>query len=99
MYKTEFASEASVKFFYPDFLEGILNYNNWENLINYRSKHKKLKSEKSIWNDKNKITEGFNKLFSNFKNSILVISYRSEGIPSIPELEAILKRYKSKKNG
>ena len=44
--------------------------------------------------DKNKIYSDFDKLFEKFRDSILVISYRSDGIPSIEELINILRRYK-----
>jgi len=80
------------------FLEGLLNYSNWNELIDHKSKHKKLKSRKSIWNDKNQIHEGFDRLFKKFSNSILVVSYRSDGIPQIPDLCNILKRYKKNVN-
>ena len=76
------------------FLEGILNYNQWGDLINYRSKHKPLKRKKSIWTDKNLIHNAFDKLFNKFKDSILVVSYRSNGIPSDAEIVALLKKYK-----
>lgn len=76
------------------FLEGLVNYENWPNLIDYRTKHKKLKFKPSVWIDKNKIYSAFDKLFEKFRNSILVISYRSDGIPSINELIDILRKYK-----
>ena len=37
----------------------------------------------------------FDKLFEKFKDSILVVSYRADGIPSIKELENLLKKYKA----
>ena len=46
------------------------------------------------WNDKKKITSEFDQLFSKFRDSILVVSYRSDGIPSIETLIQLLKRYK-----
>lgn len=76
------------------FLEGLVNYENWPDLIDYRTKHKRLKSKPSVWVDKNKIYSAFDKLFEKFQDSTLVISYRSDGIPSINELADILRRYK-----
>jgi len=76
------------------FLEGLVNYNVWRDLIDYRTKHKKLKGKKSVWIDKNKIHSAFDKLFNKFKDSILVVSYRSDGIPSIENLVSLLKKYK-----
>ncbi|MEM3036453.1 MAG: DNA adenine methylase [Thermoplasmata archaeon] len=78
------------------FLEGLVNYDKWSEMIDYKTKHRRLKSEPSIWIDKNKIYSAFDKLFKKFQNSILVVSYRSDGIPSIDELAIILKKYKNK---
>lgn len=68
------------------FLEGIVNYDEWENLIDYDSKHKKLISKPCVWEDKNRILQAFNELFYKFKNCILVVSYRDDGIPTIDYL-------------
>jgi len=76
------------------FLEGLVNYENWANMIDYKTRHKKLKSSPSIWIDKNKIHFAFDNLFHKFRDSILVVSYRSDGIPSIDELIGLLKKYK-----
>ncbi len=77
------------------FLEGLINYSNWSEMIDYRTKHKRLKGNGSPWIDKKRIHLAFDRLFEKFKNSILVISYRSDGIPSIEELKSLLKKYKS----
>jgi len=77
------------------FLEGLVNYSKWPDMIDYRTKHRRLKGTDSVWTDKNKIMPAFDRLFDKFKNSILVVSYRSDGIPSITELAALLKKYKS----
>ncbi len=109
---TPYISKAGVGVDYLDFyhfLEGIVNYKNWSNMIDYKSKHKRIKNGKSMcdsltlatstrmtrrWCDKTKIPTAFNELFKKFKDSILVVSYRSDGIPSIDELKMILKKYK-----
>jgi len=77
------------------FLEGLVNYSSWHDLIDYKSKHRKLKSNGNIWINKNEIYKAFDRLFDKFKESILVVSYRSDGIPSIEELKDLLKKYKS----
>jgi len=77
------------------FLEGLVNYPAWGSMIDYETKHKRLKGSGSIWTDKNKIYSAFDKLFKKFKQNILVVSYRSDGIPSIDELVYLLKKYKS----
>ena len=59
-----------------------------------RSKHRRIKHNKPVWCDKNKIYIAFNKLFEKFQDASIVVSYRSDGIPSIESLKRILKRYK-----
>jgi adenine-specific DNA methylase len=76
------------------FLEGLVNYSKWGGMIDYGTKHKRLKRNNSIWINKNQIHSAFDKLFEKFKGSILVVSYRSDGIPSIEELKNSLKKYK-----
>ncbi|MEK7314388.1 MAG: DNA adenine methylase [Deltaproteobacteria bacterium] len=77
------------------FLEGLVNYQTWGDMIAYDTKHKRLKNTGSPWTDKNSIHLAFDKLFEKFKNSILVVSYRSDGIPTVEELIKLLKKYKN----
>lgn len=78
------------------FLDGLTNYDNWDEAIDYNSKHKKLKSIYSIWEDKKNIKNGFENLIEKFKDSIIVISYRSDGIPTIKEISKILEKHGKK---
>jgi DNA adenine methylase/adenine-specific DNA-methyltransferase len=55
---------------------------------------RKLKGNGSVWINKNQIHAAFDRLFKKFKDSILVVSYRADGIPSIEELLNLLKKYK-----
>lgn len=73
------------------FLNGLVNYDMWLELIDFKSKHLRLKRDYSIWNDKNRILEGFSQLIDNYFNSILVFSYRSNGIPSVDTLLQLLQ--------
>jgi len=82
-------------FSFYHFLEGLVNYSTWAEMIDHHTKNKRLKGNGSSWVDKTKIHESFDKLFNKFKDSILVISYRADGIPSIDDLISILKKYKS----
>ena len=77
------------------FLEGLVNYSQWPNMIDYKTKHKRLKNGRSVWTDKNKIYSAFDRLFEKFRDSILVVSYRADGIPSVDELIKLLKKYKT----
>lgn len=76
------------------FLEGLLMYDEWERQIDHRSKHRRLKLRPNRWTDKNQIYAAFEQLFARFQHSVLVVSYRSDGLPSAEELTALLKRYK-----
>ena len=78
------------------FLEGLLDYDNWPNRLDEKYKHKRLKGAKSPWCRKDKIHDAFDRLFTHFRDSILVVSYRSHGIPSEEELTAMMSRYKKK---
>lgn len=78
------------------FLEGLVKYKEWGTLIDWKSKHRRIKHEKSVWNDKYKICQAFDRLFKKFANSILVVSYRSDGIPSDTDLISLLRKYKNK---
>ncbi|MFX1518002.1 MAG: DNA adenine methylase [Promethearchaeota archaeon] len=81
---------------YYHFLEGLCNYNRWENLIDYNSKHKRLKSIENEWNDPKQILKAFEKTILKFQDSKLVVSYRNPGIPTIRALRSILFSYKKK---
>lgn len=94
---TPYISNRGVGVDYLDFyhfLEGIVNYEAWGEKIDYRTKHRKWKHAKSIWSDRTRIHSAFDQLFRQFQDSILVVSYRADGIPSIEELMDMLKRYK-----
>lgn len=73
------------------FLEGIMYYDTWEEMIDQKSKHKKLKSKPSAWTKAKVIEDSFERLIKQFSDSILVISYRSDGIPSIERIKEILE--------
>jgi len=76
------------------FLEGLTMYDEWGNHIDLRSKHRRLKPRPSDWTDKRRILQAFDRLFDRYQNNILVVSYRSDGIPSETELVSLLKKYK-----
>jgi len=78
------------------FLEGLMNYQQWGNEIDYDSKHRRLQRQTSIWNKPTTIYDAFEKVIEHHQNSILVISYRDDGIPSRTELMTLLNKFKSK---
>ena len=74
----------------------MLSITNGGALLDWKSKHRRIKHEKYVWNDKYKIYRAFDRLFKKFADSILVVSYRSDGIPSDTDLMSLLKKYKNK---
>ena len=91
---TPYISEKGVGTDYLDFyhfLEGVVQYDHWNELIDYKSKHKRLKVNRSAWTDPKLIDDAFVRLINQFKESVLVISYRSDGIPTVKRLVEILR--------
>lgn len=78
------------------FLEGICNYSNWENLIDYETKNRRFKTTLES-NDFKPTTAPklLDEIISQFQESIIVLSYKNGGIPEIDYLEKALKKYKS----
>jgi len=77
------------------FLEGLADYESWEQKIDYKSMHRRMNPINSPWTKPKEIHKAFSDLFKRFKDSILVVSYRSDGIPSPEELVEIMKEFKS----
>ncbi len=78
------------------FLNGITEYYSWKNKIDYSSKNLKLISPYSIWEDKKNIFHAFQRLFQKYQSSQFLISYRSDGIPSIKNLVQELQNFNKK---
>jgi len=98
---TPYISKKGVPVDYADFyhfLEGLCFYDKWEGNIDSSSKHKRLKKDitQNPWTDKKQIYLAFDRLFEKYQDSIIVVSYRSDGIPSIEELQKMLEKYKKK---
>ena len=87
------AKGASVDYLnFYHFLEGITSYDQWADMIDENSKHKKMKNAKNEWCNKNKIHQAFEKLFEKFRKSIFVVSYRDNGIPTADELVGMFRK-------
>ena len=92
---TPYISKTGVGVNYFDFyhfLEGLVKYEKWGGIIDETTKHKKIRNGKNEWCKKGEIYGAFEKLFTKFKYSKLVISYRDNGIPTIDELVEILEK-------
>jgi adenine-specific DNA-methyltransferase len=44
-----------------------------------------------VWLDPKRVLNAFEKLFEKFRQSILVVSYRSDGVPSLDQLVGLLR--------
>lgn len=82
---------------YYHFLEGLCSPECWGKRILHRYKHKPLTGKgENPWCRKDTIREVFEKTIGQFSDSTLVISYRSDGIPSVDEIASMLAREKKK---
>ena len=91
---TPYLNDCGIGVDYADFyhfLNGLVDYDNWGNRIDYNSKHLRLFRQQNVWNDPNTIHQAFIQLFTRFRNSTMAISYRSNGIPTIAELVGMLE--------
>lgn len=76
------------------FLEGIGQYAQWQGLIDRTSYNLRLRDDGMMSTGKTNIRDLFASLFHRFAKSIIVVSYKSPGIPSEDELVELLSRYK-----
>ncbi|MFW9777582.1 MAG: DNA adenine methylase [Candidatus Heimdallarchaeota archaeon] len=93
-----YISHSGVGINYRDFyhfLEGICNYHHWLEMIDFQSKHKRLKVQKNGWVNKNRVEREFESVVAKFQDSIISISYRDPGIPSISTIQDIVSTYKN----
>jgi adenine-specific DNA methylase len=77
------------------FLDGLTAYQDWPTRIDYRRKHRAMQPQNSPWTDPARILKAFEAVIARYQHSILVISYRDNGIPAKDELITLLYGYKS----
>jgi adenine-specific DNA methylase len=77
------------------FLEGISNYDKWGELIDYQSHTLRLRNNGNRWIEKSTVLQNFEELIGKFRNSTIVISYKSPGIPTEEEITALVRKYKT----
>jgi adenine-specific DNA-methyltransferase len=78
------------------FLEGLANYDEWSDLIDFDSINLRFKNanEQNEFRREN-IIETFDSIFSRFRDSIIVFSYKEGGSPSIQTLVRLMRKYKT----
>jgi adenine-specific DNA methylase len=92
-----YINRAGVGVDYRDFyhfLEGLVHYPDWPVMVDHSSRHRRLDRRPDPWSDPGACHEAFRRLLHRFAESILVISYRSEGTPSIDGLADMLAAVK-----
>ena len=75
------------------FLEGLCNYNSWDDLIDYRTPNFRMKPQANDWVNPEANSEAFDALFEQFKRSTIVVSYKKFGTPSIDTLIRMFRRH------
>jgi len=73
------------------FLEGLCAYADWNKRLDRQSRHLRLRPDPDPWLSAEAAKTIFRQLLERFRESILVVSYRSDGIPSEDEIAAMLK--------
>jgi adenine-specific DNA-methyltransferase len=76
------------------FLEGLANYNVWNGLIEYNSLNLHFRENGYRWPEKKVVLDRFDQLFDKFAKSIIVLSYKSPGIPREEEIVSLMRKYK-----
>ena len=76
------------------FLDGLVDYDNWPNKIDFDTVNKRMVAQKNLWNE-GSIEDNFEKLFKKFQKSIIVVSYGQPGNPSITTIKRLLLKFKS----
>jgi len=76
------------------FLEGLVNYESWLSKINWSKKNRCLRNKQNRW-ENGSLIENFGKIFAEFRDSIIVVSYGTPGYPSIQEIKKFMLKYKS----
>lgn len=79
---------------YYHFLDGLCRYEEWPSLIDRGKRHLPLITARSPWLSRKKIANAFEGVVERFSEAILVVSYRSDGVPSVEEIVALLRRHK-----
>lgn len=94
---TPYLTESGVGVNYLDFyhfLEGMTDYESWQSRIDRQKKHLPLIGTRSPWSDAKRTCNAFTSLFERYADSTIVVSYRSDGIPSESDLVAMLQQVK-----
>ncbi|HEY6901406.1 MAG TPA: Dam family site-specific DNA-(adenine-N6)-methyltransferase [Puia sp.] len=77
------------------FVEGLAC--DWEGVeMQWHTRTKKFKSYPTPFSSQKGAREAFDKLFHKFRNSVLIVSYSSNSLPTLDEMVDLLSKYKKK---
>lgn len=77
------------------FLEGLVFYEDIPNNVNYNKANREIEIHKnSEFETRSNYMADLNELLGHYPNSTILMSYTSEGYPSIEELETLLRQHK-----
>lgn len=77
------------------FVEGLAK--DWKGVeIQENTKTKKFKSYPTPFSTKDGAADAFDKIFRQYEDSILIVSYSSNSLPNMDDMISLLKKYKSK---
>jgi adenine-specific DNA methylase len=79
---------------YYHFLEGLSEYRDWPSRIDPRWKHRPYRRRPSPRHDHAAVAGAFDALFARFSGSVLAVSYRADGVPSVDRLRKLLRRHR-----
>lgn len=76
------------------FLEGLADYQNWETRIDQSTNIIKISDKEQLdaFTKRPKIAETFEELIAKFSDRIIVLSYKSDGMPSKDEMLELFKK-------
>jgi len=92
-FKTNKSNEDYISYYH--FLEGLVQYDSWESLIDFQSMHRKFKGNVAKMYTIDNPTGMFTELICRYSNKNIVISYRLDGFPSIDYIMDELKKVKA----
>ena len=85
--------QESNYFNFYHFLDAILDYENIPSRAIVELKHRPIYEPNKLWHPTTSVLEAFVELFHKYSHSSLVISYRSDGCPTLSELISILSQF------
>lgn len=82
------------------FLQGLCDVEGWADRVDWKSRNRRMfrRNERALceWTDSDMITGAFWNLFERFADSVLVVSYRSDGIPSVDQICKLMNAFKTR---